>query len=411
MMRRLIILVILIMPHLLTAEEKWTQQSSPNFNDLWSVFFCNADTGYAVGGRTIIKTTDGGQHWKAQSTDVATVFYCVCFTHPDTGWISGRGGNILHTVDGGENWTKQNSGVPSDRALPGIHFFNSTTGWVAGSNGTILHTSDSGEKWNSQTSGTNQNLITIYFADANNGWAVGYYGTIIHTSDGGENWTTQESGTDKILSFVRFTSTRTGYAAGEGGTILKTSNGGKTWGKLITGTGDWLYNLYFLSSMRGWVVGRNGTIMYTGDGGSSWMFHSGGTDKTIMGVYFVDSRTGWAVGAEGTILHYSTVTSVTESENIKIPSEYVLSQNYPNPFNPTTLINYRIRKAGNVTLEIYNVSGQLIRVLLQEAQPEGTHSVVWDGRNSSGLTVPSGVYLYRLRAGDFVSTKKMLFLK
>jgi hypothetical protein len=89
-----------------------------------------------------------------------------------------------------------------------------------------------------------------------------------------------------------------------------------------------------------------------------------------------------------------------------------LSQNYPNPFNPTTTIHYTVKRRANVSLRIYNVAGQLIRTLVDEAKTAGeVHTATWDGRNGAGQSVSSGVYFYKLVTGDFVQTKKMVLLK
>jgi hypothetical protein len=91
---------------------------------------------------------------------------------------------------------------------------------------------------------------------------------------------------------------------------------------------------------------------------------------------------------------------------------YSLSQNYPNPFNPTTTINYTLRDQSDVSLRIYNVAGQLIRRLVEATKTPGeVHTATWDGRNDAGQPVSSGVYFYKLAAGGYVQTKKMVLLK
>ncbi|SYZ72854.1 hypothetical protein TRIP_C20969 [Candidatus Zixiibacteriota bacterium] len=94
-----------------------------------------------------------------------------------------------------------------------------------------------------------------------------------------------------------------------------------------------------------------------------------------------------------------------------LPSTYTLFQNYPNPFNPATTIKFALPQNGMVNLEIYNVLGQKVRTLLDEELPAGFHSVTWDGRDGSGQEAATGVYFYRLKAGDFREIKKMLMLK
>jgi hypothetical protein len=89
-----------------------------------------------------------------------------------------------------------------------------------------------------------------------------------------------------------------------------------------------------------------------------------------------------------------------------------LSQNRPNPFNPTTTIEFTVKERANVQLRIYNVAGQLVRVLVNDAKTPGeVHTATWDGRNDAGQSVSSGVYFYKLVAGSFVQTKKMVLLK
>ncbi len=94
-----------------------------------------------------------------------------------------------------------------------------------------------------------------------------------------------------------------------------------------------------------------------------------------------------------------------------MPEGFGLLQNYPNPFNPQTEIAYSLPEGSNVKLEIYNVLGQKVKVLVDEYQSAGTKKVVWDGRNENGEKVSSGIYFYRLDAGNYVQTKKMSLLK
>jgi hypothetical protein len=103
--------------------------------------------------------------------------------------------------------------------------------------------------------------------------------------------------------------------------------------------------------------------------------------------------------------------SIGSVEVAAIPTVYALDQNYPNPFNPSTTIRYQIPTDASVNLIIYNVQGQKIRTLISSEQKAGYYNVVWDGRNEAGQTVATGLYLYRVQAGSFVATQKMLMLK
>ncbi|MEW6684933.1 MAG: FlgD immunoglobulin-like domain containing protein [Candidatus Edwardsbacteria bacterium] len=88
-----------------------------------------------------------------------------------------------------------------------------------------------------------------------------------------------------------------------------------------------------------------------------------------------------------------------------------LYQNAPNPFSSQTAIRYSLSAMSHTTLKIYNVAGQLVKTLVNEPQEPGYYAVRWDGKNQSGVSVASGVYFYRLRAGDFTAIKKMILLR
>jgi flagellar hook assembly protein FlgD len=91
--------------------------------------------------------------------------------------------------------------------------------------------------------------------------------------------------------------------------------------------------------------------------------------------------------------------------------EDALEQNYPNPFNPETRIQYQLGKRSGVVLEIYNLMGQRIRTLVREEQLTGRYSVVWNGANDAGIPAASGVYIYRLRAGAYAASRKLLLVR
>jgi len=94
-----------------------------------------------------------------------------------------------------------------------------------------------------------------------------------------------------------------------------------------------------------------------------------------------------------------------------VPLTYALEQNYPNPFNPNTTIRYQLSKRSVTVMEVFNLLGQRVKTLVNAEQVTGTYAVVWDGRNDAGYSVASGTYLYRLRAGDFVATRKLLLMR
>jgi len=94
-----------------------------------------------------------------------------------------------------------------------------------------------------------------------------------------------------------------------------------------------------------------------------------------------------------------------------IPIVFSLSQNYPNPFGELTIINYQLPEPVHTAVKIYDLSGRLVRTLVDENQDPGYYKVNWDLRAVSGQHLPNGVYFYRIKAGKFIGTKKMVILR
>ena len=118
---------------------------------------------------------------------------------------------------------------------------------------------------------------------------------------------------------------------------------------------------------------------------------------------------------KGELVDTGLVTSVLEQEGVPadqatLPAT-LLSQNYPNPFNAVTTVQFALPEACEVTLEIFNVIGQKVVTLVGEKLSAGHYNVNWDSRDGNGTPVASGVYLYRLKAGGNIATRKMLLLK
>lgn len=95
----------------------------------------------------------------------------------------------------------------------------------------------------------------------------------------------------------------------------------------------------------------------------------------------------------------------------RVPAAYQLEQNYPNPFNPSTRIEFSLVRASQVSLDVFNIAGQKVTTLVKGRQAAGPHAITWDGTDHAGKQVASGIYLYRLKAQDFMQTRKMILVK
>ena len=107
----------------------------------------------------------------------------------------------------------------------------------------------------------------------------------------------------------------------------------------------------------------------------------------------------------------TSIVGIHDDNPRTLPDDFSVSQNYPNPFNPTTTIRYQLSVSSEVRLAIYNLLGQEVRALVNTKQSAGSYSVIWDGKDTRGNAVGSGVYIYRFETGRFVHTRKMILLR
>jgi len=124
-------------------------------------------------------------------------------------------------------------------------------------------------------------------------------------------------------------------------------------------------------------------------------------DKVVYYYWLAD------IALDGQINYNGPKTAVAVAK----PSEYLLAQNYPNPFNPSTSISYTLKDNGMVKLAIYNIRGQLIRLLINQNQMAGQYNQEWDGRDESGIVVPTGTYIYSLEINGFKAVRRMTMAK
>lgn len=414
----IIILVLVISFNLLWGQEIQPSNTTSKLN---SVYFIDQNTGWIVGENgTILKTINGGENWEQKTYNNQTqfIYYSVYFTNKDTGWIAGSDGYVdygadeincilLKTIDGCESWQE----IPfNGQGLSNIQFINDSTGWIVQTvswrNENILKTTDGGNSWMSKFESPYEGIRELSFLDHNNGWAIGH-DNVYKTTDGGENWIAVLQSSEALLKLFFFNGS-IGWILYESG-FYKTTNGGMNW------------NTYETLLLHGWRpkvmrfvnedIGicatdhNNGSLYTTIDGGENFNFFYA---LDISDIFILDINHCWAIGKEGKILKYSleNLTTVSSNNKKQIPLCIELLQNYPNPFNAATTIKYNLQKSCNVSVKIYNLSGHEVENLITGFQIKGEHEITWQ---SKGL--PSGIYFYRLQAGDFSETKKLILQK
>ncbi len=242
---------------------------------------------------------------------------------------------------------------------------------------------------------------------------------VYFTSNGGSSWTVGPLGiTGSFVSgFAMSSDKMRGIAVTNTSmpTIARTTNGGTTWTSVNTGTGvtgygtvKWIEGTDICYVSGG--TGASGVIRKSTNGGLNWttMTTSGLTGITHMEFYRDGNNIyGYAVAGDGSVLKLVDAVTGIQDPGSNVPSEFKLSQNYPNPFNPSTTINFSIPKASFVTLKVYDALGKEVASIISKNLQPGNYSQEFVAASNLG----SGVYFYRLTAGDFNETKKFILAK
>ena len=225
------------------------------------------------------------------------------------------------------------------------------------------------------------------------------------TSNSGTNWTLCENSSVGGIKFD-LVNEDTMYIAGYNGALFFSSNGGNNWTNRSPGNYS-LCDVKFFDGRTGWVCGLNGKIFKTTNAGELWNIQ---TSNTLNGLWciFVADDNNVLIGGDSGIVLKTTNGGITgfKNESNEIASNFILEQNYPNPFNQLSIINFKCSIGCNVSIVVYDFLGREVKSLVNEYKQPGTYQVSY---NAEGLT--SGVYFYKMTAGEFSSTKKLVLIQ
>lgn len=377
------------------------------------ISFSISTYGMVAGDYYVYGTADGGINWNLlRFNNNDYIQDVVCIDSLNAIAVGGRSGQALalRTTNGGTSW--QTLVFGSYSTLNRVCFPDESTGYSIGYNGTMLKTTNQGQSWTPVNTGTTNYFTDLEFKTSETGWICGGDNKIRKTTDGGATWNVYQVSSSQYdeTRFISFPNANTGYAVVSYGSIYKSTNGGVSWSPL----GGYFYgaeDIVFLNSTHGWVASYDG-IMATTDGGSTWQTQFSSSYSGSLQRFSLLPDSGlWAGGDNTCILKYTgeVIVGITEEQPDMLPEEFSLSQNYPNPFNPVTNIRFGLPGPTHVSIEIFNLLGQRVMTLLDENRPAGYHVITFDTNRQGGIA--SGMYFYRIQAGKFTDTKRMLLIK
>jgi hypothetical protein len=390
-----------------------------------------------------VLTRDGGDHWKLVPLPVVSGVHLLSVFAMDmnTAWIvmdditGGNKGGIFKTINGGNDWVKQGTAYPGAGGHPSeIYFFDADSGLCVGEprNGywEIYTTSDGGANWERVPSANiPAPAVQDFTGDglARSGtnncfWFNSSSCSVYRTTEKGMNWSVSRNIFPSSAYFVEiaFKDHLNGlvisYFGDEINKVTRTTNGGVNWASLPAPLSPpstvWINYVpgtrgtYFVTAHKniGYPEQSSPGSMYTPDDGLTWIQ----VDTLPHGpASFVSNKVGWSSGCGDTIYKWNgySLGIGEEYSHQHLNITATLNQNYPNPFSSSTLIHFKTRVSSYVILKVYDLLGSEVGTLVNEEKSAGSYDINF---RADGLR--SGIYYYRLKAGESVQTKKLCIL-
>jgi photosystem II stability/assembly factor-like uncharacterized protein len=423
MKTKILLISLILFTASLFSQEPWLPQECCTDETLLDVYFLSEEEGWSVGENGTIIHYDG-EIWsdvEMNMNDSSISWTSVHFVDENNGWISGFDNvsleGVIYYCDG-SSWELQTS-------IPEIHInslfmVDQNNGWSVGEYGTILYYN--GYSWEAQESGTAEDLCDVSFTDLYHGWAVGgnEEGIILMYNYLLGNWMLQETASFNIKS-VFFLDSNNGWVVGVGapwaGLCLQYD--GQNWEYIeIVDEGRFygFSDIFMTDSINGWLIG--GRVGFFGGSAdiyqcldNEWSqvqsIHWGGmSDPTAIfnSIFLTDGNHGWIVGGyESNIYHYNPLSVGCPGEVHNGYKNHFSVKSYPNPFSKQLELSYTIKETSNVTIKLYNISGQLEQVILDNEVQQGEQKLLINTYN-----LASGVYFYTLVCGNNYYSGKLI---
>jgi photosystem II stability/assembly factor-like uncharacterized protein len=377
----------------------WSERNNGIHNTFISSLLKKDNSLLAAASSGLYRSTDNGVSWSR----IYSRGNIACLFHNNGRIFAGVSTTsqapLFYSSNNGATWNSVDTSL-SSRYVFGMLKFNDKI--FACSEAGVFVSADNGDHWQRRSTG--------YFVSitANNAYlfAADIYNKGYKSTDEGINWTQCYTATNTINAICA--DTLNVYTCNWRAGIQMSSNNGVSWNPMNNGLPP-NANVKAIFLKRPFMVASlfQGVYLSTNDG-NSWRAFSENAPYPVNQIVADSSNLYAASNGYGVLVRpLSDITAVEDDRNTFV-RDFALYQNYPNPFNPTTEIRYRTPEVSHVTLKVFDILGREVAKLVDEVKEAGVHHCQFPVHNSE---FASGVYFYRLQAGQFVATKKLLLLR
>lgn len=399
---------------------QWTKTSFSGHGIINEIISIDDVLFVATGSDGIFRSTDNGTTWEEVNNGLPAYIEGVDFLHIGNRiWLLIQYAGVYYSENNGAEWTPDLAGFQGSeyfRQLAG----NSEDLFVATDMG-VYYKKPDGENWVGANDGLTDLDVRSIFLNGNDLFCGTYADGIFKTSINSINWVNVNNGINSGDYALDFDATSSKIFAATSGGIYSSANAGQNWTPVPNDAGtatNVIEDIEIVGNSVFATVGSGeGGIAYSSDLGANWSMENQGLPNYpySSSLEISSSKIFLGVNLNGELWERNLsefVTDVEDEENT-FPKEFRLSQNYPNPFskgsggNSSTVISYQLPKSEFVSLKVYDVLGNEIIELVNKEQSAGNYNVNF----SANAELAAGVYFYRLQAGNFVQTKKMMLIK
>lgn len=339
-------------------------------------------------------------------------------------------GRVRKSSDNGYSWTiafdpTGGNGFTTELTKLSNGFVLSAGAIISPVHGTgfsiIWRSIDDGSTWDPIYGYANDDIMYTITTTPNDIILAGGRYNIIRSTDHGNTWNPLTNGLppDIHCVVIRVKSDGKIFAGTYNYGIFRSTDNGESWENVNNGINSTQITSIAINSIGKIYIGTSNGVFVSTDDGDNWSIRNSGLLEFEINSILCDSLDYLYVATNGCGVFRSIFPTTSIDEFLNKIESFYLSQNYPNPYNPSTKIKFTIptppsssplvkgrNELGFVSLKVYDVLGNEIATLVNEQKPAGEHTVYFDGTN-----LPSGIYFYQLKSGNFVETKKMLLLK